>query len=230
MSLSQHAPHFFEHAQPLTDIGYEAAVSRVTVIVSTSAPFTVAGRQRTAFVAGPQTKPLPVLYPDTAGCLEWSLPIFEVRQVFGIHPREICNRVVAVADLPPSENARRVNNGDPVVYAPLQPDHVSEIARVAWSRLQAGHDATLGALSKGMGIGLRRLEQVFQKALGLSPKRVQSLLRYERACHLLRVTDAPLADIALRAGYSDQSHMTRDFRLFSGLTPVTARSAFKAVP
>ena len=48
--------------------------------------------------------------------------------------------------------------------------------------------------------------------------------RVEAASALLRRTDAPLADIALQAGFCDQSHMNRCFAAVLGRTPVKVRS------
>ena len=49
-------------------------------------------------------------------------------------------------------------------------------------------------------------------------------LRVEAASGLLRRTDSPLADIALQAGFCDQSHMNRCFAAVLGRTPVRVRS------
>ena len=48
-------------------------------------------------------------------------------------------------------------------------------------------------------------------------------LRVERAALLLRGSDAPLADIALAAGFCDQSHMNRAFRAVLDRTPLDVR-------
>ena len=48
--------------------------------------------------------------------------------------------------------------------------------------------------------------------------------RVEQACILLRRSDRPLAEIALAAGFCDQSHMNRGFRATLGRTPAAVRS------
>jgi AraC family transcriptional regulator len=48
-------------------------------------------------------------------------------------------------------------------------------------------------------------------------------LRVERAALLLRGACAPLVDVALAAGFCDQSHMNRAFRAVLGRTPLEVR-------
>ena len=49
--------------------------------------------------------------------------------------------------------------------------------------------------------------------------------RLERAKALMRRTNEPLAEIAYRVGFSDQSHLTSIFRRETGLTPGRYRAA-----
>jgi AraC family transcriptional regulator len=50
----------------------------------------------------------------------------------------------------------------------------------------------------------------------------------ERACHDLANTELPLADIALAAGFCDQSHFTRTFRRVIGVAPSQYRAFIRA--
>lgn len=220
------APTHFTDAQPLFDNGYEAASSRVTVIVSISEPFRVNGQNSRAFIAGPQTEPLHIAYPLSANCLEWSFPIFDVWGVFGLHPKDVCNRIVDLTDIGSSENAKRALDGLSIRLDSYETTQ-GAVLRFVWNAMKNGSDATLTALSDQARLGLRRIEQLFQNELGLAPKQIHSLLRYERTCEFLSVGEADLAEVALLAGYSDQSHMTRDFKRFAGSTPAKFRSALK---
>jgi AraC family transcriptional regulator len=49
--------------------------------------------------------------------------------------------------------------------------------------------------------------------------------RIALACRALAEDDTPLADVALRAGFADQSHFTRAFKRELGLTPAAYRKA-----
>jgi AraC-like DNA-binding protein len=65
---------------------------------------------------------------------------------------------------------------------------------------------------------------IFKQATGLSPKRYARLLRFQQLLAALRSSQsAALADLAYSAGYSDQAHMTREFREFAGITPLQYR-------
>jgi AraC-like DNA-binding protein len=65
----------------------------------------------------------------------------------------------------------------------------------------------------------------FKHATGLSPKRYARLMRFQALLEgLKRLPRYPLADLAVQMGYSDQAHMTREFREFSGVTPAQYRA------
>lgn len=66
----------------------------------------------------------------------------------------------------------------------------------------------------------REFRRHFREPLGAYQRR----LRLARAIHLLAESDAPLSDVALEAGFYDQSHLTRHFRRYTGDTPGAYRS------
>ena len=67
----------------------------------------------------------------------------------------------------------------------------------------------------------RRFIALFRQATGVSPKRYARLVRFQGVLAALRTPGAePLGQLALAAGYSDQAHMNREFREFSGVTPL----------
>ncbi len=52
-------------------------------------------------------------------------------------------------------------------------------------------------------------------------------LRIEFACREVSLTDRPLTEIAVAAGFYDQSHFSRTFKHTVGLTPSEYRAAFR---
>jgi len=82
----------------------------------------------------------------------------------------------------------------------------------------AGRPVASAELEAVTGLGRFELARQFRACLGTSPYRYQVLRRLERARALLLAGTAPAA-AAAAAGFSDQSHMIRQFRRAYGLTP-----------
>lgn len=76
---------------------------------------------------------------------------------------------------------------------------------------------------------VRTLERKFKHSSGYAVKDVSGLIRFEQARnHLWTNPCASLAGLAHELGYTDQSHLSREFRRYSGTTPAAfARKARK---
>jgi AraC-like DNA-binding protein len=67
---------------------------------------------------------------------------------------------------------------------------------------------------------VRTLERNFKLAAGYSVKDVSGLIRFEQVRnHLWLDPDINLAGLAHELGYTDQAHLSREFKRYSGLTP-----------
>jgi AraC family transcriptional regulator len=64
---------------------------------------------------------------------------------------------------------------------------------------------------------------LFKHATGISPHQYVIRQRVKQARSLLLKTDLAIADIALQVGFSSQSHLTQQFKRFTGMTPKQAR-------
>ena len=72
------------------------------------------------------------------------------------------------------------------------------------------------------GVSRQYLTRVFREDVGVSPKLYCRLSRFQAALKLARKGEqVNWADLAIGAGYTDQSHMIAEFREFSGMTPGT---------
>jgi AraC-like DNA-binding protein len=82
-------------------------------------------------------------------------------------------------------------------------------------------DLRVETLSRELGVSERQLHRRFTAAVGYGPKTFQSVLRFQRLLHLASQAQGSqnLAHLAAAAGYSDQPHMNREVRRFSGTTP-----------
>jgi AraC-like DNA-binding protein len=87
--------------------------------------------------------------------------------------------------------------------------------------LQVRLGCPVAGLAREVGLGERQLRRRFEAAVGLGPKRLARILRFQRLLEVIRAGrgGAGWADLALRAGYFDQSHMIRESLALAGLAP-----------
>jgi AraC-like DNA-binding protein len=82
------------------------------------------------------------------------------------------------------------------------------------------HGVTVAEAVSDSGFSHRHFVRSFTAATGLLPKTYLRLKRFNRTVQYLNVVrEAALADVAAAMGYADQSHMTREFQAFAGLSP-----------
>lgn len=74
-------------------------------------------------------------------------------------------------------------------------------------------------LYKRYYVSPRRLQQLFECAIGISPKKYSRLKRFHFAVTQLK-KDANLTALALNTGYYDQSHFIHEFSGFAGVSPL----------
>ena len=93
----------------------------------------------------------------------------------------------------------------------------------AWGRLlETDGTVAVGTLAEQLGWSRKRIVARFREEVGLPPKTVARLLRFDRARALVERAQRPdWARIAVECGYYDQSHLINDFRAVTGRTPAT---------
>ncbi|MDD4311243.1 MAG: AraC family transcriptional regulator [Eubacteriales bacterium] len=89
----------------------------------------------------------------------------------------------------------------------------------------ASEQISLDALSDIAGLSKYHLLRAFTRETGITPYRYLETIRIDHAKTLLRQGVSP-AEVALSAGFSDQSHFTNAFKRFIGLTPGLYRHVF----
>ncbi len=88
------------------------------------------------------------------------------------------------------------------------------------------HHATnlsLVEIASVVGISPSHLKVLFKNSLGLPVHQYIIKCRVERAVHLISTGSLNISEIALKSGFTDQSHMSRCMRRFVGLTPAQVR-------
>jgi AraC family transcriptional regulator len=87
---------------------------------------------------------------------------------------------------------------------------------------------SLGEVAAEVGVHPVHLARAFRRHYGCTPGDYVRKLRVESACRRLATSDAPLIEVALAAGFSDQSHFTRAFRRRMRMTPGEFRRNFRS--
>jgi len=105
------------------------------------------------------------------------------------------------------------------------------VARQPWLRhagaiVEERHaeSLTLAELADEVGVHPTHLARAFRAAHGRSVGTFLREVRVRRAAERLSRTDEPIADIALGVGFADQSHMTRWFVRYVGVSPARYRA------
>jgi AraC-like DNA-binding protein len=94
-----------------------------------------------------------------------------------------------------------------------EPDPLVRAAVVALGRPRA----RVGPVAGELGVSARQLQRRVTDAVGYGPKTLVRVLRFRR---LQALAPAPLVELALDAGYADQSHMTAEVTRLAGVSPV----------
>jgi AraC family transcriptional regulator len=87
---------------------------------------------------------------------------------------------------------------------------------------------SLGEIAESVGVHPVHLAQAFRKFYHCTVGDHVRNLRVDFACRQLRTTEIPLSEIALLAGFADQSHFTRTFKQLVGIPPLQYRQLASA--
>ena len=89
----------------------------------------------------------------------------------------------------------------------------------------------IGEVAVELSVSHGHLDREFTRIVGLSPRRLARLLRMEELLTAIEVdAGVPWADLAAELGWTDQSHLIRDFRRHTGSTPSAYLAARRSFP
>lgn len=86
-------------------------------------------------------------------------------------------------------------------------------------------DIKLSDLAALLGMSQFHFSHRFKQAIGTSPYQYLLQQRVERAKQLLKQTERSILEIALECGFNSHSHLSKQFRQLTGITPKTYRGS-----
>jgi AraC-like DNA-binding protein len=203
----------------------------IVVILAFDEHWLIDGVRQTSFMAGLHEAQVTTEHPGRSLGMQINLNPFAARALTGVPLHELAERTVALEEVLHEPflverlaTARdwdaRFRLLDDTFARRLADARPSREVAWAWNRLQSTYGrVAVGALAEELGWSRKRIVARFRDEVGLPPKAVARLFRFERARELSGTM--PWAELALECGYYDQSHLINDFRAITGRTPET---------
>jgi AraC-like DNA-binding protein len=207
----------------------------VVLLVSFGDEWLIDGARLTSFVGGLHRRQVTTEHGGRASGIHIDLAPTAAYSLFGIPLHELTDRTVALEDvLDEPDLAERLHDApgwearfallDELLHRRLRAAAPpSEGVVHAWRRLrESGGRVRIGSLAAELGWSRARIVARFREQVGLPPKAVARIIRFERARAAAEASERPdWTRIALEFGYYDQSHLINDFRAVTGRTPTT---------
>ena len=194
------------------------------------------GGSPTLVLAGPTLSPALVRQQGHVRGVSITLMPGAALALFGLPARHLVDRTVPLRDLWPrfatDLAGHLADQSDLRLAAHVLFDAIgrnagsrsfdaARLATRAVQIMQAGPGMeTPRVIAHALGLGERRLQQIFNDHVGLAPKAVSRLTRFQGLLRALRRDPSPgWAELAPNFGFYDQAHLTNEFRAMTGLSP-----------
>ena len=141
-----------------------------------------------------------------------------VATFFGVPAGQLRNQDLALDDVVGSRRARRLV--DSVIHGVPDPLLLALPPRIVALAIDLLANRTVEDTAETLGLSSRHLRRLLIQHSGLGPKDHQRVIRLRRFLD----NPSPLALTAVTSGYADQSHLAREVKRLSGLSPTTLRS------
>lgn len=188
-----------------------------------------------SFLGGPHDTHVMTEARGRYQCLQVNFTPLGAYRFLGMPMGLLTNRVVSLEDLLGREASRLVERlhdakdwaarfvildgfiAERIAHAPVPAaEVVGALARLD----RTGGNVAIGALAADIGWSRKRLIDRFHDQVGLAPKTLGRIIRFNRVIDRLGAsTPVNLAELAVNQGYYDQAHLNRDFRQFAGCSP-----------
>ncbi|GAB2625095.1 helix-turn-helix domain-containing protein [Pseudactinotalea suaedae] len=230
---------WFIEAVPVARYEKILPMPSVHVIANLSDPYRIVDRAGTAalvshvFVSGLQNEYLVIESPDPIRHVGVELTATGLGALAPDAPRETAGHVgdasahlVGLAII--AARIGRIADPDRILseledYLLALPQHPTDpLAEAAVRMLEEESERPVSDIALALGVSHRALVSRFRRATGTTPKLHAQVLRFHRLLDAVHASDGrpEWSTLAVASGYYDQPHVIREFRRFSGWTPV----------
>ena len=103
--------------------------------------------------------------------------------------------------------------------------HDSRLMILAARIVETAGVLSVDQLANDAGISSRQLERRFLREIGIGPKLLGRIIRFQQVFRAVQQCNAAWSAIAVECGYYDQAHLIRDFNQFAQQTPAVLFSS-----
>ena len=183
-------------------------------------------------LVGPQTGPLVRMLPHGATIVSLRLRPESAAAVLGLPAHELTDQIVPLEDALPEtrfvwervalEPKRAIETLEREVAVQLRKRMTNDRTVASGVARLTARATTVSSLAASLYLSERQVRRRFQAAVGLSPKTLDRVLRFQRFLALVHTgawRRVGLARAAHNLAYADQAHLTRECVELSGLPP-----------
>ncbi len=223
----------------------EYASLTVPLVISFAEPFAIGlGRNPgdndrfASFAAGLFAGPVIIESFGAACCVQINFTPLGARRFFGQPMSELADSMIVLDDVLGAQGMalreRLGNAPDWTARFDLAEAFVTDRLgtatdtppEIAWAYnriVTSGGRTRIASIAEKLGWSRKHLAGSFSNAIGIGPKTLSRIVRFNRALGLSRHETTGWADIAADCGYADQAHLVREFRQLAGDPPTALR-------
>ncbi|MEQ9437456.1 MAG: helix-turn-helix domain-containing protein [Cyclobacteriaceae bacterium] len=198
----------------------------------TNAPITNNGWQFRNFLIGIQTEPLPMKWKKGKGIFvkfspygmsrftniqidEFTDKIIKSASVWGNKANELNNHLMVNTNL--KEQIYLIE--DFLIARLRKPSNIEQTIFNMTDTLNLNNDLSITEIKKAVPLSNRQLERTFKKLIGVSIRTYRRISRFQKAFNQMQIEHTTLTQVGYNSGYFDQSHFSKDFKLFTNFRP-----------
>lgn len=219
-------------------VGREAAPLVFPIVLNLGHPFGISvspgdsPRKPSNFIAGLHPGAVEIVSDGYAECVQIDLTLLGACRLLGGVIKGLTSDVVEVGDaLGPSwldlrDRLAELRHWDDrlllaeaFIMRRIGEPPAGDVSYIVRSILAAKGRVGIGALAEQMGCSRKHLSTRLGDTLGVGPKTLARMVRFNHARHLARLGARSWADIAYTTGFADQAHLAREFSSLGGETP-----------